>query len=144
MIEKLKKILTGDKVSKLIRYVFFGACTTLVNFLMFALLKDVLRIELNISNAVAVASSILFAYVTNKLFVFRSHTQNTADLIREIISFFSARGFTMLIEIGSIFLIHTVLRVDEAYSFYTKGAVNVLVLILNFVFSQWIVFRKGR
>jgi len=144
MKERLKSILTDERVRKLIRYVFFGACTTLVNFLMFALLKNALLIELNVANTIAVVTSILFAYVTNKIFVFRSRTNSTGALFREIISFFSARGVTMLIEVGSIFLIHTVLQVDEAYSFYTKGAVNVLVLILNFVFSQWFVFRKDR
>lgn len=134
-----------ERLRKLLRYAFFGVCTTLVNFLMFALLKDMLSLELNLSNVIAVITSILFAYITNKLFVFRSRTESSGSLLREMISFFTARGITMLIEVGSIFLIHTVLHVDEAYSFYSKGAINVLVLILNFVFSQWFVFRgKGR
>ena len=136
------KLISDERFKNAIRYVFFGVCTTLVNFLMFALLKDGLRIELNVSNAVAVAASILFAYITNKLFVFKSRTENFSALVREMLSFFSARGVTMLIEVGAIFLLHTVLRLDEKYSFYSKGAVNVLVLILNFVFSQWIVFRR--
>jgi len=135
-------MLSGERFWKLTRYVFFGACTTLVNFLMFALLKDVVRLELNISNTAAVITSILFAYVTNKNFVFRSRTENFGQLVREMLSFFSARGFTMLLEVGAVFFVHTVLKVDEACSFYTKGAINVIVLILNFVFSQWIVFRK--
>ncbi|MGI6577321.1 MAG: GtrA family protein [Eubacteriales bacterium] len=137
-----RKLICDERVRKIARYVFFGVCTTLVNFLMFALLKDGLHIELNVSNAIAVATSILFAYVTNKIFVFRSKTENFGALVKEMISFFSARGVTMLIEIGAIFLIHTVLHLDEKYSFYSKGAVNVVVLILNFVFSQWIVFRN--
>jgi putative flippase GtrA len=141
MIDKAKKLLKDERIWKLIRYGFFGVLTTLVNFLMFALLKNVLGIELNVSNTIAVVSSILFAYVTNKLFVFRSRTNGIGELLREMIAFFSARGVTMLIEIGAIFLIHTVMRVDEAYSFYTKGAVNVIVLILNFVFSQLFVFK---
>ena len=49
----------------------------------------------------------------------------------------------MLIEVGAIFLIHTALRVDEKYSFYSKAAINIIVLALNFVFSQWIVFREN-
>ena len=44
----------------------------------------------------------------------------------------------------AIFLIHTALRVDEKYSFYSKAAINIIVLALNFVFSQWIVFREKR
>jgi putative flippase GtrA len=138
----LGKLISDERFKKAVRYIFFGACTTLVNFLMFALLKDGLRIELNVSNTVAVAASILFAYITNKLFVFKSRTESLGALVREMLSFFSARGVTMLIEVGAIFLLHTVLRLDEKYSFYSKGAVNVLVLILNFVFSQWIVFRR--
>jgi putative flippase GtrA len=141
MIEKIKKLLKDERIWKLIRYAFFGVLTTLVNFLMFALLKNVIGIELNVSNTLAVVSSILFAYVTNKLFVFRSRTNGAGALLREMVAFFSARGVTMLIEIGAIFLIHTVMRVDKAYSFYTKGAVNVIVLILNFVFSQLFVFK---
>jgi len=138
----IKKLISDERIQKAVRYVFFGACTTLVNFLMFGLLKDGLHIELNVSNAIAVATSILFAYVTNKLFVFKSRREDLGALFREMLSFFSARGVTMLVEVGAIFLIHTVLRLDEKYSFYSKGAVNVLVLILNFVFSQWIVFRN--
>lgn len=141
-MDRIKKLFHDERILKIIRYVFFGGCTTLINFVLFALLKDVLGIEINIANTIAVISSILFAYVTNKLFVFRSQTEGNGALIREMISFFSARGITLLLDIGSIFLIHTVMHVDEAYSFYTKAIVNVAVLILNFVFSQKFVFNK--
>ena len=140
----IKRLISEERFKKIVRYVFFGACTTLVNFLAFALLKDVIGVEINISNTIAVATSILFAYVTNKIFVFRSKTDSVKELIREMLSFFSARATTMLIEVGAIFLIHTALRVDEKYSFYSKAAINIIVLALNFVFSQWIVFREKR
>lgn len=138
----IKRFMGNERVKKVVRYVFFGACTTLVNFLTFALLKNVIGFELNLSNAIAVTTSILFAYVTNKIFVFRSRTENAAALVREMLTFFSARAATMLIEIGAVFLLHTVMQVDEKYSFYSKAAINVVVLVLNFVFSQWIVFRS--
>ncbi len=140
----LNKLWYDVRIRKLVRYGFFGVCTTLVNFLMFRLLKDILFIEINISNTIAIITSILFAYVTNKVFVFRSKTPTAKAQLREIISFFSARGVTMLLEIAGVFLVHTLLKVDESYSYYTKASLNVIVLVLNFVFSQWFVFKNNK
>lgn len=138
----IHKIWTDERTAKLLRYGFFGVATTGVNFGVFILLRDIVRLELNVSNTIAVLLSILFAYFTNKRFVFQSKTGTVRETFLEMVSFFSARGITMLLDVGTIFVLHTLLKIDKAYSFYTKAAVNILVLVLNYVFSQQFIFKK--
>ena len=143
-MNKIRVLLQSEKFWKLVRYVFIGGCTTLVNFLVYSILFYLLDIEMNISNTVAVISAIIFAYVANKLFVFRSRCGSVKGLVREMTTFFSARALTMVIEIGSLMLIHTVIGVDEKYSIITKAVVSIVVLLLNYIFSQRIVFKNQR
>ena len=120
---------------ELVRYGVIGVCTTLVNFVIFYLLDTVLGLDV-----ISVVSAVIFAYVTNKLFVFQHRCDSFAALVREAVSFFSARGVTMLIEVGGVF-IATLLKLDAMLS---KIALNVIVLVLNYVFSKWFVFRKEK
>ncbi|MDR1117376.1 MAG: GtrA family protein [Oscillospiraceae bacterium] len=128
---------------RIFRYAVVGGLTTLVNFVMFWLLKDICGIEMNTANSIAVVISIIFAYVTNKIFVFRSKTHGLKALAVEMVSFLGSRVATMLLDIGTILVVHTVLGVDEKYSMITKVIVNAAVIILNFVFSQAFVFKHG-
>lgn len=125
---------------ELVRYGVIGVCTTLVNFVIFYLLDTVLGLDANVANVISVVSAVIFAYVTNKLFVFQHRCDSFAALVREAVSFFSARGVTMLIEVGGVF-IATLLKLDAMLS---KIALNVIVLVLNYVFSKWFVFRKEK
>ena len=77
----MKEFLKSEKFKKLVRYVVVGACTTAVNYLLFWLLCYKLGVEFDIANAIAIVASVVFAYVTNKLFVFRSHVDGTAALL---------------------------------------------------------------
>ena len=105
---------------ELIRYGVIGVLTTVVNFAVFYLFESVLAV--------------------NKQFVFRSHCPSFRALWREAFSFFSARGVTMLIEVGGVFLATTVLHCNAMLS---KAAINVIVLVLNYIFSKCFVFQKG-
>lgn len=128
---------------RIVRYAFIGGCTTLVNFVAFWLLKDVCSVELNLSNTIAVVSSIIFAYIANKLFVFKSRAKGPRELFNEMLLFFASRAATMLLDIGAIFLIHSVIGVDERYAMASKIIVNIVVIVLNYLFSQRI-FSKER
>ena len=124
---------------ELIRYGIIGVLTTFVNFFIFYLLNTLLLFDPNISNILSVISSVIFAYITNKLFVFRSHCSNFRALLREALSFFSARAVTMLIEVGGVFLATLFFHFDAMIS---KIIINIVVLILNYVFSKCFVFQK--
>lgn len=141
----MKEFLKSEKFLKLVRYGIVGVCTTAVNYVVMWLLFYRMELDYNLANAISITASIIFAYVANKLVVFRSHVRGAAALVREALSFFGSRAFTFLLELGIPFLIHTVGHVDEnKWGMITKVAVNVIVLVLNFVFSQFIVFKGGK
>lgn len=141
----MKKLLQNEKFMKLVRYGIVGVCTTAVNYAVMWLLFYRAGVEYNLANGISIISSIIFAYVANKLVVFRSHVSGAAALAREALSFFGSRAVTFLLELGIPFFIHTVGQVDEnKWGMITKVAVNVIVLVLNFVFSQFLVFKGGK
>lgn len=138
MLKRLKELLHDERLLRLLRYGIAGVGTTAVNFLLMALLYNGLHWNESVANTVAVVGSVLFAYVVNKLFVFKSKCEGWKALFLEAFSFFSARGVTMLIEIGGVFLFSTLLHFN---AWIVKIALNVLVLILNYVFSKIFVFK---
>ena len=135
-MKNLFRKLTDNKA---FRYIFAGVLTTFVNFFVFTLLCKVFLLDVNISNIVSVILSILFAYVINKIYVFEAKTKNFKDLFFEFFKFVSARGVTMLIEVGGVFVLYSILRIDELIS---KLIINVIVLILNYIISKFLVFKK--
>ena len=139
MIKKIIEYIRGKGPGgEAIRYLFAGGLTTLVNFCLFALFR-LLGIGLTISNITAIAISILFAYVINKLFVFRRRSDSIAALALELFKFVGARLFTMALEVGAVELFVTALGQNE---FIGKAVAQVLVIIANYFISKLIVFRK--
>ncbi len=140
------KISSLLKDGEAVRYIIIGGCTTLLNFLVYSLfiyLFGLWGIEektaVTISNIISVVLSILFAYVMNKLVVFRSHCGNLLALTLEFIKFVGARGITMLIEIGGVYLLFNILGVHEMIS---KLITQVIVIIGNYFISKLLVFTK--
>ena len=84
--------------SSVIRYVFFGGCTTLVNLVSFFVLRK-LDVELNIANIISIILAILFAYVVNSKFVFQDKCETLRDHIQPFCKFISARLVLSLIHI---------------------------------------------
>ncbi|GHU60826.1 membrane protein, GtrA family [Clostridia bacterium] len=131
---------SASKTRELAAYIAVGAATTLVNLLIFYLLYDTIRLETNLSNVISIVSAILFAYVCNKKFVFRSRAKNLSALLREAFSFFSSRAFTMLLEVGGVFLFCAVWLLDPLA---VKLFVTAAVIALNYIFAKFLVFNKG-
>ena len=138
-MKKLFQILKDPRIVELIRYGAAGVATTLVNFLFFGLFYNLLCWNESIASAISVILSIVFAYFVNKAFVFRSHCPNKKALLQEAISFFSARGLTLLLEVGGMFLFGTILSMN---AWVVKIALNILVLVLNYIFSKVLIFRN--
>ena len=84
-------------------------------------------------------SAKLFAYITNKWFVFRSHCANLKELFLEIVKYVFARGFTGLIDIFGMFFAVECLQADEMV---TKYVIQVIVIILNYILGKKVVFKK--
>ena len=160
MVDKLEnfmlKILEKIRLKKLadwyikhqegMRYLIFGALTTIINILTYAIfasfiLKDLPTDELrvNISEIIAFIVALIFAYVTNKIYVFNSKTKNIKQLVKEITSFTSCRIIT---EIISILMMNMAIWFS-INDIFMKVVANIVVIILNFVFSKIIIFKKG-
>ena len=139
MLKKIKKLFHNLINRETLLYVLFGIGTTVINIVIFALFTKVLNINWQFSNAVAWICSVLFAFITNKIFVFESRDFGKKKLIFELFSFFAARLFSLLIEYGGLWLLIDVLSFGEIIS---KILMNVIVIIFNYVFSKLVIFRK--
>ncbi|MBO4830907.1 MAG: GtrA family protein [Oscillospiraceae bacterium] len=122
-----------------VRYVVIGACTTAVSVGLVALLTKVFHWEDNLSNIVSIIAAVIFAYVANKIFVFRSHTDSFGALAAEALKFFAGRAVTMLVEVFGVVFFDSVLGQDVVVA---KVETQILVLVGNYLISRFIVFRK--
>lgn len=143
------------KYKELITYVLFGGATTLVNFVTFKLANMAFGEELYLlSNVVAWVVSVIFAYITNKLWVFQSKSMSFGVVMKEIVSFFAARGFSFIIEEVGLFLLVDVAKLSEytlnIFTFSLSGQMiakvilAVVVVVLNYFFSKMFIFRKKK
>ena len=141
MIQKITQLINKYKniSAEAVRYIIIGVMTTLVNFSLFALMTRGLYIEVNISNFTSISASIVFAFVANKLVVFRHRSKTRAELVTEFFKFVGARLLTMALEMGAVFLAVDVLNQNELI---WKLAAQVLVIIGNYFISKFLVFRK--
>lgn len=136
-MEKLHRLIV--KYEAVLSYLFFGGLTTLVNFLIYFPLYNWLHFSGAISNVLAWMVAVVFAYLTNKPFVFKSHDWSRKTLIPEFTKFVACRVGSGLLETVSIFLFVDLLLWNGNW---VKVVVSVLVVVLNYISSRWLVFKK--
>ena len=135
MIEKIiKKVFTKE----IVLYGIFGVLTTIVNLVVFGVLEGLLKWNENISNIIAIITSILFAYFTNRIWVFNSQAANYKEKFNEFAKFISGRCVTMVIEFVGCFLLFK----TPIPTMISKLAITVLVIILNFFISKFFAFKS--
>lgn len=123
-------------------YVFFGACTTVLNFVLFLFCFHVFGWPGWLSNTVAWWPSVVFAWWTNRLWVFDAPKRLSPwGLTRELAAFTGSRLFTGIADVFLIWITVDVARWNEVAM---KIVVGVLVVILNYAISRWWVFKAGR
>ena len=127
------------KQRTVIAYLFFGVLTTAINIVSYGTACNVLGISNVISTCLAWVLSVLFAYVTNKIWVFDSKTIQLSVILPELASFFGARAFTGLLDLAIMYIGVDVLRENNML---IKVGSNVIVVILNYILSKMVVFRK--
>ena len=136
-MKKLKELFFRWKEQ--ILYLFFGGCTTLINIAAYWLLTRLLGLLVPAATALAWALSVLFAYVTNRIWVFESKEKTPAGIFREAAGFFLTRLATGLMDTALMTWLADGLHWPDMP---VKLGVNILVIILNYVFSKLLVFRK--
>ena len=136
-METIKKLIL--KYWDILSYLFFGGLTTLVNFLVYFPLLNWLHLSATLSNIIAWAVAVAFAYVTNKPFVFQSHDWSWKCVGPELAKFVSCRIGSGLIETAAIFLTVDLLRWNGNLM---KLILAVVVVILNYIGSKLLVFKN--
>ena len=135
MINKCLKIYNNYK--QIILYLIFGALTTLINIITFYICNNLFVIEYKLSNIIAWTLSVIFAFVTNKTIVFSS--KDKKRIAYEVVSFLIARLLSLLFDMALMIFMIDVLKID---ALLTKIFVNIFVVVINYLFSKFIIFRK--
>ena len=131
--------------TELVSYLFAGVATTLVNYVVYYIVtrpfgflfpEAVLTMA---GTGVAWVVAVVFGYVVNKVFVFHTHCKTTAELLREFFSFITMRLVSFGMELVLMFLTVEVLGLNDLAM---KLIINVVVIILNYLFSKLFIFKK--
>ena len=135
----MKRKALLHKYTELLAYIFWGAATTVVNYCVYFLCTELLRIHYLASNVIAWVAAVLFAFGVNKVFVFASKNWQWGTVWPELWKFVSARLLSGGLETLILFLFVELLRWNDGV---VKVGASVLVVVLNYVISKAIIFKK--
>lgn len=134
-----------EKYKEIINYLVFGVLSTIVNLivkyaLLFTILDATNPIELQTSIIISWIAAVLFAYFTNRKFVFQSTTENK---LKEFVSFVVARISTLLLEMLIMWFFVTLLKLNsDLYIIIFTMLAQIAVIVSNYIFSKLFVFKK--
>lgn len=135
----MKEII--KKYEEIISYLIVGVLTTIVSLatyyaLVYTVFDPKVALELQISNVLAWIVSVTFAYFTNRKYVFKTKEKMS---LKEVVNFYLSRGTTLLLDMGMMYIFVSVLNLNDKI---IKIVVQIIVIILNYVLSKFIVFKK--
>ncbi|MGK4178953.1 GtrA family protein [Lapidilactobacillus dextrinicus] len=137
--QNFKKFLEQRGWWKIFTYLFFGGLTTVVNIVVFAICHGIFSWNWQISNSLAWLLSVLFAFVTNKLWVFHSKTATWRALTWEFSKFIIARVASYVIDMGCMYLFINLLSTNDLVA---KVITQVVVVVINYFLSKIIIFKS--
>ena len=137
MVDKIRALI--EKYWDIISYLFFGVCTTVVNYIIYLPCYNLLGMSATVSNVIAWVVAVAFAFLTNKPFVFRSHDWSAQTVIPELTKFIGCRIGSGAMETVILFLAVDLMGWNGNI---WKLLTQVLVVILNDIGSKLLVFRK--
>ena len=144
----MKKIIgLYKKYEELVNYIIVGGLTTVVSLgskwiLLFTDLDATKPLELQASVIISWICAVTFAYIANRIIVFKSKNKK---ILKEITSFFGARLLTLGLEMIIMWFFVTLLKLDsDTWVFIWTLVTQVLILVLNYVFSKLFVFKKEK
>lgn len=133
----MKKLF--EQYKDVIPYLFFGVCTTGVNVVTYWVMAHPLNMEVMPSTVVAWFLAVMFAYLTNRKWVFHSSASGNTEVMKELVSFFGCRLATGVVDWACMYLFVDILALDDVL---IKLAANVLVIVLNYIASKLLIFRE--
>lgn len=137
MKDIMKKVLNKE----VMMYILFGVLTTLVNLIISFILEGIVHIDGAIASAIGIVSSVLFAYFTNRKWVFDTEANGFKENLKEFVKFILGRAITMIIEQGGVVIFYSSMKMPFMP---VKLSLTIIVIILNFFFSKFFVFVKNK
>ena len=135
----MKKLF--EKYHEQISYLFWGGMTTLVSYATYFVFSRLLGLDPLISNVLSWICAVAFAYVTNKIFVFRSKSWDLKLVVNEVWKFVSARIFSFFLEMAIMFVFVKIFRFNDLV---VKVCANIVVIIVNYFLSKFLIFAKKK
>ena len=141
MINKLKNLYR--KYEEIISYLFFGVLTTVVSFgsyLIFANLffPEKTDLDIQIANVLSWICAVTFAYITNRIWVFKSKAKGKAQ-IKEMFEFALARIASLIVDMAMMYILYSVIHMDDTIA---KIIVQFVIVAMNYILSKVIIFKK--
>lgn len=138
-MKKLRNLY--KKYEEIIHYLIIGVATTFVSLVVYFIcvhtfLNAKNPLELQIANVISWIFSVTFAYVTNRIFVFKSKSKK---YVKEIISFFISRLLTLGLDMGIMFLLVSIVNIEDTIA---KLISQIIVILANYILSKVYVFKK--
>lgn len=138
IIETVKRLLREH--GEIVSYLFFGVCAMLVNMAVYYVLYELLDVGNVPATVLAWLAAVLFAFFTNKRYVFKSRRETGTGFLAEFTSFFGCRVLTGALDVAIM-----AVAVDRLHGngVLWKLISNVIVTVLNYVASKFFIFKKS-
>lgn len=124
-----------------IAYLIFGVLTTVIDYVISNLLYYIGKMDPVPAQTIAWVAAVLFAFVTNKWWVFESRTLAPAKVWKEFVSFVLCRVATFLFNLAALFVMVDLMKMEF---FICKLLISVVVVVLNYVFSKILIFAGDK
>lgn len=143
MTNKIKELYT--KYEEIISYLFFGVLTTVVSFASYLIFANIFfpqksDLDIQIANVLSWICAVTFAYITNRIWVFKSKTKGKKQ-IREVFEFVSARIFSLIVDMGMMYVMYSLMHINDTIA---KIIVQFVVVAMNYILSKLIIFKKNK
>lgn len=135
----LSKYFSESTIEKIL-YLVFGGLTTVINIAVYWAAASKLHIYYMVANVIAWIFAVIFAFVTNKIFVFKSHKMDINSIIKESSSFIFFRIVSLLLDLATMFFLVQIIKTNDMFA---KLVSNVLVVIVNYIASKLVIFKKN-
>lgn len=127
------------KYREILLYGVFGCGATVINIVSFYVLHNLFGMQMMAANVAAWCFAFVFAFITNKLFVFESREWGGSKAVREALGFCCERVGTLFLDAFLMWLLIVRLCWNSLYS---KVVVNLIVIVVNYVVSKYVVFKE--
>ncbi|MFR3685575.1 MAG: GtrA family protein [Enterococcus sp.] len=134
-----RNYLEEKRLWEIFIYLFFGGLTTVVNIITFTLSYQMFHLNWPISNTISWIFSVLFAFVTNKVWVFQSKSENFKELTWEFSKFIFARVVSFGMDMACMYLFIDMLHTGNLVA---KIITQIVVVVANYIFSKVFIFKK--